>query len=72
MGELQDKENVSINFDEVMPAKTERIKIRSEFDRIWNARENQSFINKIFMWFELRVYLCSLCLIEVFVNFCYN
>lgn len=49
MGELNDKENMSINFEEVMPEKTERIRIRSEFDRIWNAKENQTFINKIFM-----------------------
>lgn len=49
MGELSDKENMVINFPDVPPAANEKIKIKSEFDRIWNAKENQNFINKIFM-----------------------
>ena len=49
MGELSDKENIAINFGEVSPAKPQHIKIKSEFDRIWNGKENQNFINKIFM-----------------------
>lgn len=49
MGELSDKENMITNFGDVEMEINDKIKIKSEFDRIWNAKENQNFINKIFL-----------------------
>jgi hypothetical protein len=48
MGELSDKENIAMNLPELIPPQHQRIRIKCEVERIWNAKENQQFINKIF------------------------
>lgn len=47
LGELVDKENISWNF-ESQPAGEARVRIKADFERVWNAKEDQNFLNRIF------------------------
>ena len=47
LGELEGKENLSWNLD-ARPAGEPMIRIKGDFDRVWNGREDQNFINRIF------------------------
>ena len=47
LGELVDKENISWNF-ESQPVGEARVRIKADFERVWNAKEDQNFLNRIF------------------------
>lgn len=49
LGELTGKENFSWNFEE-QPVGEARVRIKADFDRVWNAKEDQNFLNRIFSW----------------------
>lgn len=48
LGELTPKGKFYDSYDTDIPCAGETIKIKTDFDRIWNAREDENFLNKIF------------------------
>lgn len=36
------------SFDTEIPTYDQKVKIKADFDRVWNAKEDENFLNKIF------------------------
>lgn len=47
LGELADKENIAWNF-ESQPVGGARVRIKADFERVWNGKEDQNFLSRIF------------------------
>ena len=48
LGELAGKENFPWNL-ETQPVGEARVRIKGDFDRVWNGREDHNFLNRIFL-----------------------
>jgi hypothetical protein len=48
LGELTPKGKFYDSYDVDVPVAGEKIRIKMDFDRVWNAREDENFLNKIF------------------------